>query len=96
MNITEKFYEINNQKNVKNCICQQKENCPMTGACLQESLVSYATISCNDKNYKPKIYKGSCEASSKKRYSNHKISFNVPLYKDKSKLSTLKIVKLFT
>ena len=25
----------------------------MNGACLKESLVYYATISCNDKNYKP-------------------------------------------
>ena len=60
----------------------------MNGACFQESLVYYATISCNDKNYKPKLYKGSCETSFKKRYSNHKKSFNVPLYKHDTKLST--------
>ena len=60
----------------------------MNGACL--SLVYYATINCNDKNYKPKLYKGSCETSFKKRYSNRKKSFNVPLYIDKhdTKLST--------
>ena len=60
----------------------------MNGACL--SLVYYATINCNDKNYKPKPYKGSCETSFKKRYSNRKKSFNVPLYIDKhdTKLST--------
>ena len=51
----------------------------MNGACL--ILVYYATISCNDKNYKPKLYKGSCETSFKKRYSNRKKSFNVLLYK---------------
>ena len=55
-------------KNAKRCNCQQKENCPMNGDCLKESLVYYATISCNDKNYKPKLYKGSCETSFKKRY----------------------------
>ena len=44
----------------------------MNGACLKESLVYYATISCSDKNYQPKLYKGSCETSFKKRYSNHK------------------------
>ena len=60
----------------------------MNGDCLKESLVYYATISCNDKNYKPKLYKGSCETSFKKRYSNHKKSFNVPLYKHDTKLST--------
>ena len=75
-------------KNAKQCNCQQKENCPMNGACLKESLVYYATISCNDKNYKPKLYKGSCETSFKKRYSNHKKSFNVPFYKNDTKLST--------
>ena len=50
----------------KHCNCQQKVNCSMNGACL--SLVYYATINCNDKNYKLKLYKGSCEASFKKRY----------------------------
>ena len=60
----------------------------MKGAGLKESLVYYATISCNDKNYKPKLYKGSCETSFKKRYSNHKKSFNIPLYKHDTKLST--------
>ena len=75
-------------KNAKQCNCQPKENCPMHGACLKESLVYCATKNCNDKNYKPKLYKGSCETSLKKRYSNHKKSFNVPLYKHDTKLST--------
>ena len=75
-------------KNAKCCKFQQKENCPMNGDCLKESLVYYATISCNDKNYKPKLYKGSCGTSFKKRYSNHKKSFNVPFYKHDTKLST--------
>ena len=43
-------------KNAKQCNCQLKENCPTKGACLKESLVYYATISCNDKNYKAKLY----------------------------------------
>ena len=59
-------------KNAKQCNCQQKENCPMKGACLKEVLAYYATISCNNKNYKPKLYKGSCETSFKKRYSHRK------------------------
>ena len=36
-------------KNAKQCNCQQKENCPMNGACLKESLVYYAAISCYNK-----------------------------------------------
>ena len=60
----------------------------MNGACL--SLVYYATMNCSDNNYKPKLYKESCEISFKKSYSNHKKSFNVPLYiiKHETKLST--------
>ena len=60
----------------------------MNGACL--SLVFYATINCNDKNYKPKLYKGSCKIIFKMRYINRKKSFNVPFYIDKhdTKLST--------
>ena len=42
-------------KNAKCCKFQQKENCPMNGDCLKESLVFYATISCNDTIYKPKL-----------------------------------------
>ena len=42
----------------------------MNGACLIESLVYYVTISCNDKKYKPKLYKRSCDTSFKKHYSN--------------------------
>ena len=48
-------------KNTKRCNCQQKENCLTNGDCLKESLVYYANISCNDKNYKLKLYKGSCK-----------------------------------
>ena len=75
-------------KNGKSCNCQQIENCSMNGDCLKESLIYYATISCNDKNYKPKLYKGSCETSFKRHYSNHKKSFNVPSYRYDTKLST--------
>ena len=75
-------------KNTKHCNWQQKENCPMNGARLKKSLVYYATISCNDKNYQQKLYKESSETSFKKCYSNHKNLFNVPLYKHDTKLST--------
>ena len=64
------------------------------GRCLPQRkfiLVYFATISCHDKNYKPKLSKGSCKTSFKKRYSNHTKSFNVPLYKDDTKLSTMQL-----
>ena len=50
--------------------------------------IYYANISCSNKNYKPKLYKGSCKITSKNRYSNQTKSFNVPLYKQDTKLST--------
>ena len=59
-------------KNAKHCNCQQKDNYPMNGARLEESLLYYTNVSCNDNNYKPKLYKGSCETTSMKRYSDHK------------------------
>ena len=71
----------------KHYYCQQNENCPMNGACLKKSLIYYATTGCNDKNYKPKLYKGGCETSFKKCYSNYKKSVYVPMYKHDSKLS---------
>ena len=54
----------------------------MNGDCLKEILIYYATISCNDKNYEPKLYKGTYETRFKKR------SFNVSFYKHDTKLST--------
>ena len=75
-------------KNAKQANCQQKENSPMNETSLKESLICYATISCSDKNYKPKPYKGSSETSFKKCYNSDKKSFNVPLYKHDIKLST--------
>ena len=43
-------------KNAKHCNCQQKENCPMSGAYLQEILVYYPTIS-RDDNYRKEVAK---------------------------------------
>ena len=50
-------------KNAKQANCQQKENSPMNETSLKESLICYATISCSDKNYKPKPYKGSLRSA---------------------------------
>ena len=47
----------------------------------------YATINCDKENY-TKLYKGICKTTFKKRYANHKKSFNIPTYKNDIKLST--------
>ena len=45
-------------KNAKHCNCEKIEDCPMNDACLKEiSLLYHATITCNNKNFKPKLYK---------------------------------------
>ena len=63
MHIIEIFYEIHHKKIPNIVIANKKENRPMKGVGLKESLVYYATISCNDNNYKLKLYKESCKAS---------------------------------
>ena len=60
----------------------------MRGACLAENILYYARISCDDETYRPKLYKGICEANFKKRYVNHKKSFNVEKNENDTKLST--------
>ena len=47
----------------------------------------YATVTCDKENY-TKLYKGIYETTFKKRYANHKKSFDVPTYKNDTKLST--------
>ena len=83
----------------KLCNCLKKETCPMKGACLSENILFYARTNCDDETYKPKLYKGICETTYanvtqmlrnylRKRYANHKKSFNVEKNKNNTKLST--------
>ena len=74
------------QSSPKTCNCLKKEDCPMNGFCLTKSLLYYATITCDKENY-IKLYKGICQTTFKKRYANHKKSFNGPTYKNDTKLS---------
>ena len=60
----------------------------MRGACLTKNVLYYARISCDDNTYKPKLYKGICEITFKKRHANHKKSFNVEKNKNNTKLIT--------
>ena len=58
------------QSNPKTWNCLKKEVCPTYGICLTESLLYYATITCDEENY-AKLYKRICEATFKKPYANH-------------------------
>ena len=71
------------QSSPETCNCLEKEDCPMNGLCLKESLLYYTTITCHKGNY-AKLYKGICETTFKKRYVNHKFFSN----KNDTKLST--------
>ena len=73
---------------IKLCNCSKKENCLMRGACLTENILYYTRISCQDEIYKPKLYKGIFETTSKNRYADHEKSFNVERNKNDTKLST--------
>ena len=59
----------------------------MNGLCLTSSILYQATIKCSDNKYKQKRYKGICETTFKKRYTNHKKSFNLIKSKNDTTLS---------
>ena len=59
----------------ENCPMKE-ENCPMKEACLTQNVLYFARISCDDKTYKPKLCKGICKTTFKKRRTNRKKSFN--------------------
>ena len=77
--------ENNNQN--KTCNCIKKESCPLGNQCLTPNIVYQGTISSNEPNTSPKIYIGLCEESFKKRYANHKKSFNHSRYENDTELS---------
>ena len=67
--------------------CINKNTCPLNGNYLLENIPYIATIKSDKKNYQPRNYKGISENTFKKRYANHKISFNINRYKNDKKLS---------
>ena len=71
----------------KLCNCLIREDCPMNGLCLTSSILYQATITCSDSKFKQKRYKGICETTFKKRYANHKKSFNLIKSKNDTTLS---------
>ena len=74
-------------QNTQKCNCINKSTCPLNGNCLLENILYIATIKSDKKNYQPRNYKGISENTFKKRYANHKISFNINRYKNDTKLS---------
>ena len=60
----------------RTCNCVNKETCPLNQNCLAKSIIYEATISSDIPNYTEKKYIGLCESTFKKRFANHKSSFN--------------------
>ena len=71
----------------RTCNCVNKETCPLNQNCLAKSIIYEATISSNIPNYTEKKYIGLCESTFKKRFANHKSSFNHERYKNSTSLS---------
>ena len=59
----------------------------MSGLCLTSSILYQTTIRYNDSKYKQKRYKGICETTFKKCYTNHKKLFNLINSKNDTTLS---------
>ena len=83
-NIRSKIYGHNNKivqpkptDPQKLCSSLVKEGCPMNVLCFTSSISYQATIKCGDSKYKQKRYKRICETTFKKRYANHRKSFNL-------------------
>ena len=74
-------------QNSRLCNCPQKKDCPLNGFCLTENTLYLATISSDLQNYSYRNYKGICKPPFKRRYANHKKSFNIRKYKNDTELS---------
>ena len=68
------------------CNCRSPSECPLNGKCLAESLVYKAEITTTNVK-ETKIYIGMTSGTFKKRYANHKKSFNNPRYSTETELS---------
>ena len=66
--------------------CKRKELCPLNGNCQVENIVYEATITWNERAYCENIYIGIAETTFKKRYSNHKRSFDLSACKNDTEI----------
>ena len=75
--------EVNNGG--KECNCRKRDECPLNGACLTESIIYKASVSA--KNLPTKYYYGVTESDFNTRWRNHKTSFTNANYKNVTELS---------
>ena len=74
-------------QNTRKCNCINKNTFPLNGNSLLENILNIAAIKSDRKDYQPRNYKEISENTFKKRYANHKRSFNINRYKNDTKLS---------
>jgi len=75
------------EQQTKTCNCIKKDLCPMDNNCLASNIIYQATLTSTLQNSSEKIYVGLCETTFKKRYANHKKSFNTEKYRYSTTLS---------
>ena len=79
------FPKKSNEQRICNCL--NKVNYLLEQKCLTTNIVYKAKVTSSNQIYQEKVYFGSCETIFKKRFSNHKNSFNLKEYKNGTELS---------
>ena len=74
-------------KDQRQCNCRRPEDCPLDNKCLTENLIYQCTVNDNSGNGNRQTYIGLCETTFKKRFSNHKSTFNNQHLKNSTELS---------
>jgi predicted GIY-YIG superfamily endonuclease len=78
---------IETNQGMRTCNCLRKNQCPLNGNCLISNSIYEATVTSDKPDYQDKVYIGLAETTFKKRYSNHKKSFNAEKYSNETELS---------
>ena len=82
-----KFLKDRERQNEKTCNCRMKDSCPLEGNCAQNNVLYEAQVFENNGDSEAVgVYYGVTE-DFKKRFRNHKKSFNNPNYKNETELS---------
>ena len=76
-----------NKNQQQKCNCTKKDQCPLNGECLTSNIVYEANVTSKENKTQSKLYIGVSETPFKKRYANHKKSFNIIAYKNDTELS---------
>ena len=76
-----------NEPRINNCICRNKDICPLPNSCQTNCMTYQANINCDIAGYKQKYYLGSCETTFKDHFRNHKKLFNHVKHENDTELS---------